>query len=206
MNSDLNASNIPAPSANRVRSRWVVSALSDWLELLSGPPSSIFTEIVRNEDWKRLLKLLTLVLFLSGLILGLTVGISGSLTNFAETILVSKHAVVALLIGAFLAIIYNSVAALFGVKISILKSFFVTLSILLPWLPLFALLQMLKLPQIDFPLIGLVYIFGHFIFIKSVANFYLGVVETTNCVKWRVLASILVPLILVACLIIYMFS
>src|SRR5262249_36584563 len=156
-----------------------------------------FAEIVEKEDWSRLLRLLALVLSLSGVILGIKVGISGSITDTSAMLASSRPAVVALVVGVMLSVFYNGIAYVFGIKLPLNKSVFLVLCLGLPWVPIFSLLQMLKLLQIDFPLIGLAYILGHFVFIKPVVNFYFGVKEITSSPNWRILASILSPLLLI---------
>lgn len=189
-------------------SSWIVETLSDWLELLSSPESAVFDKIVKDEDLKRLLRLLTLSLILTGVVLGIDLGINisnGIKVDFPLLVITSRYPATALIAGTMLSVLYSLYARMFGIKISVTKSFFVVLALGLPWLPLIAGIDLI--PQLpEFPFISIVFYLAHFILIKPIINFYFGIAKVTRCANWRVLLSIIVPLILFSGLFILMFA
>lgn len=188
------------------RSRRAIKTLADWLELLSGPPSPVFTEITKQKDWSRLLKLVVLSLSFSGVALGVNLGLSGVLTHPTDILLTSKPVVYALLGGVLLAAGYGFIAGPCRIKIKLQETFFVILSLCLPWLPLLIFADALRhLPP--FPLIWLVTFLAPLVVVlKALKNFIGGVAEVSTCPKWRVSLSVITPVLVALILIVLMYG
>lgn len=186
--------------------RTFVRALSDWLELLSGPPSPVFDEILAKKDWNRMLRTLVLSLSFSAVALGVTFSIGGMIKQPSEMMLASKPIIFALLSGAFLATLYTFISTIFRIKLTLQQAFFIILTLCLPWLPLLIFVEAIKyLPS--FPLISLIYIFGALlVVIKAMSNFVKGVAEVTKCPKWRVWLSVIVPTLVTVLLVFRMYG
>jgi hypothetical protein len=188
-----------------MRPQRIIKTFSDWLHLLDGPRHKVFSEIVEDENWGRLFKLLTLVLLLSGAVVGAKLTLEALQKNAVTSVLESHLALTFLIIGAMLAVFYNGIARLFGIMLSLPKSFFIILSLGLPWVPIFACIDMIpSLPA--FKLQSVIFILSHLLLIKPLFNFSLGVMIITSCARWRVLISILAPLSLFTFLVVYMFG
>jgi hypothetical protein len=182
-----------------------IRVFSDWLNLLDGPLRKVFSEIVKKEDWTRLFKLITLVLLLSGAILGAKLTIEILQKNPVTSVLESHLALTFLIIGAMLAAAYNGIARLFGITLNLPKSFFIILSLGLPWVPIFTCIDAIpSLPP--FKLQSIIFILSHLVLIKPLVNFVRGVRIVTKCALWRVLISILLPLSFFTFLVLYMFG
>lgn len=203
---DKNPQDSEKPQETDSRSRRIIKALADWLELLSGPPSKVFTEITKQKDWPRLLKLVVLSLSFSGVALGVNLGLSGMLTHPSDILLTSKPVIYALLGGVLLAASYGFVAGPCRIKIKLQETFFVILSLCLPWLPLLIFADALRhLPP--FPLIWLVTFLAPLVVVlKALKNFIGGVAEVSTCPKWRVSLSVIAPVIVALILIILMYG
>ena len=188
------------------RARRVVSMLSDWLELLSGPPSPIFSAMVARRDWTRLLSLMLLSLSFSGVALGINFGLAGFLNSPTEVLLNTKPLIYVLLSGVLLATAYTFISSPFGVRISLQDAFFVLLSLCLPWFPVLLFVDAIRyLPA--FPLIFLANWIGILIvLLKAVSNFVKGVAEVSRAAKWRVWVTVAVPLAVIVFLIIQMYG
>lgn len=188
-----------------MRPKGLINTFSDWLRLLDGPRNKVFSEIVENEDWGRLFKLLTLVLLLSGAVIGAKATIQAFQKTAINSVLESPLAMMFLIVGAMLGVAYSGIAYLFGIKLSLPRSFFIILSLGLPWVPIFTCIDTIpSLPP--FKLIGVVFILAHLLLIKPIFNFYQGVLVITKCPRWRAATSILLPIILFTFLVVYMFS
>lgn len=182
-----------------------ISVFADWLHLLDGPRHKVFAQIVEKEHWGRLFKLLTLVLFLSGAVLGARLTIEYLQKNALTSVLESHLALTFLIVGAMLAALYNGIARLFGITLTLPKSFFIILSLGLPWIPIFTCIDVIpSLPP--FKLQGIIFLLAHLVLIKPIFNFIAGVKSVTGCPGWRVTVSILVPISFFMFLVIYMFS
>lgn len=187
------------------RLQGLTKTFSDWLRLLDGPKHEVFSEIVRKEDWGRLFKLLMLVLVLSGAVLGAKITIQAFQKAAVNSVLDSPLAMTFLIVGAMLAVAYSSIARLFGIKLSLPKSFFIILVLLLPWVPIVNCIDTIpSLPP--FKLIGVIFVVAHLLLIKPIYNFYQGVLIVTHVARWRALISILIPLTVFTLLVIYMFA
>ena len=183
----------------------LVAAFSDWLSLFDGPKNKPFSEIVQKEDWKRLLRLLMLVLILSGAVLGAKLTIQAIQHAAVASVLESPLAITFLIVGAMLSVAYSSIARLFGIKLSLKKSFFIILSLLLPWVPIANCIDTIQsLPS--FKGIGVIFLLAHLLLIRPIYNFYQGVVIVSHAAKWRAMCSILLPLIVFTLLVVYMFG
>jgi hypothetical protein len=183
----------------------MTKTFSDWLHLLDGPRHEVFSEIVKREDWARLFRLLMLCLLLAGAALGVNITLAALQKNPISSVLESHLALTFLIIGAMLAVLYNGIARLFGVKLALTKSFFIILSLGLPWIPIFTSIDAIpSLPE--FKLISVVFILSHLVLIKPIINFYQGVVLMTKAARWRVLISVLTPIFIFTFLVVYMFS
>ena len=181
------------------------NTFSDWLHLLDGPRNKVFSEIVGKEDWGRLFRLLMLVLVLSGAFLGAKITLQVLQKTAINSVLESPLAMAFLIVGAMLGVAYNGIALLFGIKLSLRKSFFIILALGLPWVPIFTFID--TIPSFPpFKLIGVIFILSHLVLIKPVFNFYQGVLIITHCARWRALTSILTPIILFTLLVLYMFG
>lgn len=186
-------------------SQGTVKTFSDWLNLLDGPRHKVFSEIVKKEDWVRLFKLITLILLLSGAILGAKLTIEILQKNPVTSVLESHLALTFLIIGAMLAAAYTGIARLFGITLTLPKSFFIILSLGLPWVPIFTCIDAIpSLPP--FKLQSIIFILSHLVLIKPIVNFVRGVRIVTNCALWRVLISILLPISFFTFLVLYMFG
>ena len=182
-----------------------ISVFADWLHLLDGPKHEVFTQIVQQENWGRLFKLITLVLFLSGAIVGARLTIEYLQKDGLHSVLESPIALTFLIVGAMLAAFYNGIARLFGITLSLTKSFFIILSLGLPWIPIFTCIDVIpSLPQ--FKLQGILFLLSHLVLIKPIFNFIAGVKSVTGCAGWRVTISILLPITFFMFLVVYMFS
>lgn len=182
-----------------------VTVFSDWLYLLDGPRHKVFSEIVSKENWTRLFRLLALVLLLSAAIVGAKLTIAVLQQNPITSVLESHLALTFLILGAMLATAYSGIARLFGIKITLPKSFFILLSLGLPWVPIFTCIDTIpSLPT--FRMQGVIFILAHLLLIKPLVNFVRGVKTVTRCATWRVVVSILAPLAFFTFLILYMFS
>jgi succinate dehydrogenase hydrophobic anchor subunit len=182
-----------------------ISVFADWLHLLDGPRQKVFAEIVEQENWSRLFKLLTLALFLSGAIVGVRLTIEYLLTDGPKSVLESQLALTFLIVGAMLATLYNGIARLFGIALTLPKSFFIILSLGLPWIPIFTVIDVIpSLPP--FKLQGIIFLLSHLVLIKPIFNFIAGVKSVTGCAGWRVAVSIILPIIFFMFLVVYMFS
>lgn len=198
-------SDTPQISKSPATPRRVLSTFSDWVYLLDGPRNKIFLEIVKREDWRRLFNLLILTLILSGALVGTRLTLEAIYTSGANLVLQSPVALMTLIIGAMLGVFYSGVAYLSGIKISLPKSFFLILSLGLPWIPIVAFIDIIPtLPY--FKLIGVIFLLSHLILIKPVFNLYRGVLVVTKCAKWRALVSVLAPIIIFTFLLLYMFG
>jgi hypothetical protein len=183
----------------------LIAAFSDWLSLFDGPKHKVFSDIVKKEDWTRLFKLLMLVLGLSGAVVGAQVTIAAIQHAGAASVLESRLAINFLLVGAILSVAYSFIARLFGIKLSLKTAFFVTLSLLLPWVPIANCIDTIQsLPP--FKLIGIIFLLAHLVLIRPIYNFYQGVVIVSHAAKWRAMCSILLPLFLFTFLVVYMFG
>jgi len=188
-----------------MRPKGLTNTFSDWLRLLDGPKHEVFSDMVKMEDWARLFKLLTLVIVLSGAVLGAKFSIQALQRSAVNSVLDSPLAMMFLIVGAMLAVAYNGIARLFGIKLSLPKSFFIILSLLLPWLPIVNCIDTIpSLPP--FKLIGVIFILSHLVLIKPIYNFYQGVLIVTKVARWRALISILTPITIFTFLVIYMFA
>lgn len=182
----------------------LVAAFSDWLSLFDGPKHKVFSQIVAKEDWARLFRLLLLVLVLSGAVLGAKLTIE-ALQHSVASVLENPLAITFVIVGAMLAVAYSSIARVFGIKLSLTKSFFIILSLLLPWVPIANCIDTIQsLPP--FKGIGVIFLLAHLLLIRPIYNFYQGVVIISHAAKWRALASILLPIIVFTLLVVYMFS
>ena len=186
-------------------SRGTIKIFSDWLNLLDGPRHKVFSEIVEKQNWVRLFKLITLVLLLSGAVLGAKLTIEILQKNPVTSVLESHLALTFLIIGAMLAAAYTAIARLFGITLTLPRSFFIILSLGLPWIPIFTCIDTIpSLPP--FKLQGIIFLLSHLVLIKPVANFVRGVKIMTKCALWRVLISILIPISFFTFLVLYMFG
>lgn len=183
----------------------LIKTFSDWLYLLDGPKHQVFTDIVKNEDWSRLFKLLMLVLVLSGAVLGAKITIETFQKAAVSSVLDSPLAMTFLLVAAMLAVAYSSIARIFGIRLTLPKSFFIILSLLLPWVPIANCIDTIQsLPSFKF--IGVIFLLAHLLLIRPIYNFYQGVLIITHVARWRALLSILTPITIFAFLVIYMFA
>jgi hypothetical protein len=192
--------------ADQSRARRIIIILSDWLDLLSGPPSPVFTEMVKHKDWTRLLNLMVLSLTFSGVALGVNFGLGGFLTSPGEILATSKPLIYVLLSGVLLATAYCFVSSPLKVKLNLAETFFILISLCLPWFPILIFVDAIRyLPS--FPLIFLVNWLGIVIvFLKVISNFVKGVTEVSQSPKWRVWVTVAGPLIVILLLIFKMYG
>lgn len=193
-------------AANQSRVQRFIKILSDWLQLLSGPPSPAFTDLVKRKDWPRLLNLMFLSLSFSGVALGVNFGLAAFLTSPAEILATSKPLIYVLLTGVLLATAYSFIASPLKVRVTLEETFFVMISLCLPWLPLLIFVDTIRYFP-PFPLIFLVNWVGLLIvFLKATTNFVKGMTEVSQSPKWRVWLTVAGPLIVILFLIFKMYG
>lgn len=186
-------------------SQAITNTFSDWIRLLDGPKHPVFTEIVENEDWGRLFKLLILVIALSGAVLGAKITLQALQKVAVESVLESPLAMTIVIVGAMLAVAYSSIARIFGIQLTLNKAFFIVLSLLLPWLPIANCIDTIQsLPA--FKGIGVIFLLAHLLLLRPIYNFYQGIMIITHVARWRALASVLTPITIFTLLVIYMFA
>lgn len=178
---------------------WVTTGLNEWLMLLGNPDPAIFKPNPVFE-WGRLLRLILVVLSFCGAMLGtaLVVYKGGSLND----IVFQKAPAAVLLAGALLAVGYTFIGGFFGIKIGLRDAFFTILLLGLPWLSLTAALYVWAGAS-KAPLMGLVLLIWIVLApIMLVRNICHGLSMITDCKRWRVWLSVVLPLtILLAALI-----
>lgn len=188
-------------------------ALNDWLNLLQGTVDPPFTPQTNFQDeWKRLLRLISLVLLMIVAVITFsTLGfISSEGPNFLDTFLKStsaqiQYTVLIVLSGAFFATLYALISArIFNVSINIRQAFFTVLFLILPWIPIGAFVRALGIILGDIPLKSYFIIIFLFIFLPLlfVYRFGQGIATVSGCKMLRCLASIAVPLLLILVLLI----
>jgi hypothetical protein len=192
--------------ANRPQLSPLQSAFDDWLRLLGGPDDPPFrVEATFELEWGRLFRLLGVVVFLSGVALGIpTIATEGLRKGFESMVVESKPALFLLMGGAALSAMYSFV---FGssffirklqcVPMTLRQSFFTMLLMGLPWLPPTALMKGLTHTDISSKRIVTFLIIAWFYIaiIGFLYNFYRGVsIIHPRCPRWRILLSIMLPL------------
>jgi hypothetical protein len=183
---------------------WIQPGFRDWLYFLEGNCPKAF-ECIKNgkpEDG-RLFRLVLIVVIMSAIAIGaptLSVkGLASPLVAFQEQ---SGPVVKVLLAGAIAAASYALlIARLCGVPISIQNAFFVILFLGLPWVPPTILVR--SLVQTQWYYMPHVLILWYVVAVVGLSfNLYRGVASVvTNCPKWRVGLSILVPLVTILVLV-----
>lgn len=181
-------------------------ALTDWLNLLQGPSDPPFTENADFQSpWKYLFRLITLVMIMITSVLTFSyLGLStseqeGILQAFVKnTVAQARYTIMIILGGALFAVLYALIVApVFKVKISVPQAFFAFLFILLPWIPIIALVWVLgyilpDLPLLPFFIPAFMFVLFPFLF---VIKFSKAICFVSSSGKGRCLASIAIPVI-----------
>lgn len=171
-----------------------VAALSDWVTFLQGPSEPLFKKNRSfDAEWKRLFRLLSLVLLMLGAIMvifSLRLNASGQgWRDFASN---SKYLLLVLVIGAVVAVPYSFVLApLLRIRITFAQTFFIVLLLGLPWLPLITLVWALGTVWSGGLLVAiLLYIMT----LVPLNNFCKGVSVIAGCRIWKPILSVAIPL------------
>jgi len=184
---------------------WFVDELDDWLFFLQGPRPPVF-QYPHNFEKKRLLKLLVFVILTSGIILGITtVTISG--IGKTAAVASSYPAIILVTASATLSVVYSVSAKVFRIPITITDTFYVILFMTLPWLPPTALVFALEpiMPNLVVGFLTALWL----TFALLMVLIYVGLAVpkiVPNCPAWRCWASIITPVALFVCLIIFVVS
>jgi hypothetical protein len=173
--------------------RLYMTALSDWIIFMQGPPPTIFVTNYRFDgEWKRLFRLLTLVLLMLGAVIAVfSLGFAPPGKKLEDLANKSEYLFLVLVVGAVIAVPYAFVLApLLRIRVTFSQTFFIVLLLGLPWLPL----------------IGLVWAIGHtgtggiiivillyLLSLRPLYNFCKGVSVVASCRLWRPIISILIP-------------
>lgn len=187
-------------------------AINDWLTLLQGPKEPYFTLHSDFADgWKYLFRLIPLVLVMICAVLTFSyLGLSTSnqeeiLGAFSKnTIGQARYGIFIILMGGLFAAIYHFVAAWFDINIEIKQIFFTFLLLLLPWIPVVVMVRILGYVFSDYLLLPIfIVLFIYVIFpIAFMFQFSRGIQVVSGCSKTRCLASVLIPFVLIASLIV----
>lgn len=176
-----------------------IAALSDWVHLLQGPAANWTEEECKfNQEWKRLFRLVSLVLLMFGAVVTVfSVGLGATGGDWKKFASNSSYLFLTLVIGAALSVPYAFVLApLMRIRISFSQTFFSILLLGLPWLPLIALIwavgKVWTTGLAGLGVITFLYILG----IVPLLNFSKAVARISSCKLWRVLISLLVPALL----------
>lgn len=173
-----------------------IAALTDWVTFLQGPASPPFKEDCRFEgEWKRLFRLLSLVLLMLGaIIVVFSLGLAAPGQKWQDLATKSQYLFLVLVIGAVVAVPYSFVLApLFRIRITFAQTFFVVLLLGLPWLPLIALVWAIGKVWTG----GLVIsIFLYILCLAAIYNFCKGVSVIARCKLWRPVISLFLPMFL----------
>jgi hypothetical protein len=176
------------------------AALADWIDLLQGPASPIFSlNSDFKSEWGRLFRLLSLTLSMTGAILVVFSIVQGDWRTYANQM---PYTLITLVIGAVLGVPYAFIIApLMRIKIGFVPTFFSVLLLGLPWVPLFALVwafgKAFAPPDGSNSLTGFyVSIFFLILSFAVIYNFCRAVSIIAGCKFWRSLTSLLVPLLL----------
>lgn len=179
--------------------RLPVAALSDWVTLLQGPSPPLFAaECNFEQEWKRLFRLVSVVLLMLGAVItAFSLGLGAAGQDWKKFVSNSSYLFLILVIGAVVAAPYAFVLApLLRIRITFVQAFFSVLLLGLPWVPLIALIWAVGKVWTS-GLAGLgVSIFLYILAIVPLYNFSKGVAIVSNCRLWRVLISIFIPFIL----------
>lgn len=173
-----------------------IAALSDWLTLLQGPSTPLFTpEGKFDQEWKRLFRLVGVVLLMLGAIIAaFSLGLNAAGEDWQKFVSNSRYLFLVLVIGAVLAVPYAfMLAPMLRIKINLVQTFFSVLLLGLPWMPLVALIWAVGRVWTG----GLVVtVFLYILMIVPLRNFCRGVQMISQCRPWQPYLSIMVPLVL----------
>ena len=90
-----------------------IAALNDWITFLQGPSGTLFTEDSSfDAEWKRLFRLVTLVLLMLGAIIAIfSIGLNAAGQSWRDFASSSKYLLLILVVGAVVAVPYAFVLA-----------------------------------------------------------------------------------------------
>lgn len=183
-----------------IHQRLPVAALSDWVTLLQGPGPPLFAaECKFDQEWKRLFRLVSIVLLMLGAVVtAFSLGLGAAGEDWRKFVSNSSYLFLILVIGAVVAVPYAFVLApLLRIRITFVQAFFSVLLLGLPWLPLIALIWAVGKVWTS-GLAGLsVTVFLYILALVPVYNFSKGVAMVSNCKLWRVLISLFIPAVFV---------
>ena len=171
-----------------------IAALNDWITFLQGPSGPLFTEDSSfDAEWKRLFRLVTLVLLMLGAIIAIfSIGLNAAGQSWRDFASSSKYLLLILVVGAVVAVPYAFVLApLLRIRITFVQTFFTVLLLGLPWLPLITLVWAIgKVWNGGLLVAILLYIMT----LVPLHNFCKGVSVVARCRIWRPILSIVIPL------------
>ena len=181
-------------------SAWPQAAFEDWINLLQGPAPPIFEEN-RNfsSEWGRLFRLLSLTLLMTGAILTIFSIVKGDWRTYATQI---PYILIVLVIGVVVSAPYAFIIApVMRIKINFTQTLFSVLLIGLPWLPPFILVWSFGrafAPQEEDNVLTGFYVVIFLLVLSFVVtvNFSRAVSLISGSKIWKVLTSLLVPLLL----------
>lgn len=174
--------------------RLPVAALSDWVRFLQGPSEPVFKKDCSFEsEWKRLFRLLSLVLLMLGAIMVVfSLGLNASGQSWRDFASNSKYLLLVLVVGAVVAVPYAFVLApLLRIRINFAQTFFTVLLLGLPWLPLITLVWAIGTVWGGGLLVA---IFLYIMTLVPLKNFCKGVAVIAGCRVWKPILSIVIPL------------
>lgn len=174
--------------------RLPVAALSDWLLFLQGPSEPVFKKDCSfDAEWKRLFRLLSLVLLMLGAIMVVfSLGLTASGQSWRDFASNSKYLLLVLVIGAVVAVPYAFVLApLLRIRITFAQTFFTVLLLVLPWLPLITLVWAIGTVWGGGFLVA---IFLYIMTLVPILHFCKGVSVIAGCRTWRPILSLVIPL------------
>jgi hypothetical protein len=183
-------------------------AFNDWLNLLQGPNEPYFALNSSFADGaKYLFRLIPLVLVMICAVL--TFSYLGLTTSQQQEIFTSfwkdamgqaRYALIIFLMGALFAALYRLIARMFKIKIEFKQIFFIFLLLLLPWIPIVMMVNVLGYIFPDLLLLPIfIILFIYLIFpLVFVFQFGRGIAVVSGCSRLRCLASVLIPFVLIA--------
>jgi hypothetical protein len=171
-----------------------LAALTDWITFLQGPSEPLFKRNCRfDTEWKRLFRLLSLVLLMLGAIMVIfSLGLTASGQSWRDFASNSKYLLLVLVVGAVVAVPYAFILApLLRIRITFAQTFFTVLLLGLPWLPLITLVWAFGTAWSSGLLVA---IFLYIMTLVPLYNFCKGVSVIAGCRTWRPILSLVIPL------------
>ena len=206
---EQNLKNVPGSEPNQPRAhaqthssfkpsfRWFADGLNDWVNLLGKPQCGAIFNHPPDFKWVSLLRLIVVVLSLSGAILGVVLVVFDA--NLVKVIF-QKWPATVLVCGALVTVLYTCIAWAFRVTITVRDALFSILLLSLPWLSLSAALYFLVMtaPKMFLPWLGLFLFFWIWLVpILLTRNLCHGIkILVPGAQKWRIYCSVIVWMVL----------